>query len=369
MRSRLKNLSELGQAVWLDFLERGFLTDGSLKKLILEDGLTGVTSNPSIFEKAIGSSEVYKQEIKRLLENGDASTQEIYEHLAIADIRTAADLLQPVYERSKALDGYVSLEVSPNLARSVEGTLAEGRRLWQAVNRTNLMIKVPATAEGIIAVRTLIAEGINVNITLIFTLETYEKVLDAYISGLEDRVAANCDISNVASVASFFISRVDSAVNKAIDQRIVGNDPKAGALMLLKGKLAIAGAKMAYQYYLKTKDQRRWQALSDKDAMPQRLLWASTGTKDPSYSDVLYVEALIGNETVNTMPPATMNAFRHHGEAKLSLISDLNEAEQTLAQARSLGLDLQKIGSELLEDGLLQFLTAAALILDAVGTV
>ena len=355
----LQQLGEAGQAVWLDFVQRKMLEDGGLKKLIAEDGLTGVTSNPSIFEKAIGSGD-YDGALKQFVETSDAEPSAVFDFLAIADIQTAADQLRPVYDRLSARDGYVSLEVSPYLAMDTDATLSEARRLWKAVNRPNLMIKVPGTHAGAPAIRTLIGEGINVNVTLLFGLDAYKAVAEAHIAGLEALTAKGGDISKVAGVASFFVSRIDAQIDAAIDKRL-----KAGAggdeadLKRVRGKVAIANAKMAYQYYLGLIETPRWKALAAKGAAPQRLLWASTGTKDPDYSDVLYVASLIGPDTVNTIPPKTMDAFRDHGEVAQTLTQGVDEAKDVLATAQRLGLDLEGVTTRLVEDGVKQFADAA----------
>ncbi len=324
MSNPLKQLTEQGQAVWLDFVSREFLAKGELQKLIERDGLTGVTSNPSIFEKAMGHGSDYDASLKAFLERADAEPVDVYEHLAIEDIQQAADILRPVYDRLEGCDGYVSLEVSPYLALDTRATLDEARRLWQAVNRPNLMVKVPGTPEGAVAIRKLIEEGINVNVTLLFDRNAYMAVAEAYIAGLEARLHQGKDISRLASVASFFISRVDGVLDKLIDER-KGND---GELTELRGKVAIANAKLAYQDYLRLIQSPRWKVLAAKGAHPQRLLWASTGSKDPAYPDTLYVDQLIGPDTVNTMPPKTMDAFRDHGTAAPMLSTAIDAAQR-----------------------------------------
>jgi transaldolase/glucose-6-phosphate isomerase len=355
----LRQLGEAGQAVWLDFVQRKMLDDGGLRKLVEDDGLTGVTSNPSIFDKAIGSGD-YDAALKAFVDVGDAEPAVVFEHLAIQDIQAAADQLRPVYDRMGGRDGYVSLEVSPYLAMDTEGTLTEARRLWGAVNRPNLMIKVPGTHAGVPAIRTLIGEGINVNVTLLFGLDAYKAVAEAHIAGLEALAANGGDISKVAGVASFFVSRIDTQIDEAIDRRL-----KAGAgadeadLKKVRGKVAIANAKIAYQHYLAMIETPRWKALAAKGAAPQRLLWASTGTKNPDYSDVLYVASLIGPETVNTIPPKTMDAFRDHGQVTQTLTAGVDEAKDVLATAERLGLDLAGVTTRLVDDGVRQFADAA----------
>jgi transaldolase/glucose-6-phosphate isomerase len=310
----LKDLRDHRQAVWLDFLSRGFIAEGALKKLVDEDGLRGVTSNPSIFEQAIGKSDEYDQAIERMLERRDRSAGEIFEGLAVEDIRQATDVLRPVFDATHGADGLVSIEVSPYLATNTKDTIAEAKRLWRQIDRKNLMIKVPATSEGLPAIHDLIADGINVNITLLFAQEVYEKVVEAYLSGLETLAAAGGNISQIASVASFFVSRIDTAIDKLLDEKIAhANDPDEKArLAALKGRIAIANAKLAYQRYLRLFAGERWHALAAHGAKPQRLLWASTGTKNKTYSDVLYVEELIGPDTVNTMPVASSAVSAFH---------------------------------------------------------
>jgi transaldolase / glucose-6-phosphate isomerase len=367
MTNPLLQLSDAGQAVWLDFIERKILGDGSFKKLIDEDGLKGVTSNPSIFEKAIGESADYDAPLKAFVEASDGETSAVFEHLAIADIQAAADQLRPVYDRLDAKDGHVSLEVSPYLAKNTEATLAEARRLWAAVDRPNLMIKVPGTAAGVPAIRQLIAEGININVTLLFGLKAYDAVAEAHLAGLEERKAKGGQISKIASVASFFVSRIDSQIDAAIDKRLAAGGADADDLKRVRGQVAIANAKIAYQHYLELTKSPRWKTLADAGAQPQRLLWASTGTKNPDYSDVLYVETLIGPETVNTMPPKTMDAFRDHGKVRPSLTENVEEARSLLTLTEKLGLALDGVTTRLVEDGVKQFADAADKLYGAVA--
>lgn len=365
MTSRLKTIAATGQAVWFDFVERRFLAEGGLRRLIEQDGVTGVTSNPAIFEKAM-AGDAYHDGMAALLRQGDAPAIEIYEHLAIEDIRAAAQDLASVYAETHGRDGYVSLEVAPHLAESAAETVADGKRLWQSVGRPNLMIKVPGTQAGVAAMRELTAAGINVNVTLLFDRARYAEVAEAYIQALETRAARGEDISRIASVASFFISRIDAVLDKEIDRRLAAGDAEAPALRALRGKIAIANAKLAYQHFLELTAGARWQALAAKGAMPQRLLWASTGTKDPAYSDVLYVETLLGPATVNTMPPATMDAFRDHGEAAVTLTENPEAAGEILAEAARLGLDLAATNAALVTAGLQQFSDAADALLAVV---
>src|ERR1700683_668735 len=365
----VKALESHGQTVWLDFLARGFVAKGDLQKLIDSDGVKGVTSNPSIFEKAIGSSDEYDGAIGHALKRGDRPVAELFEHLAIEDIQHAADVLRPVYDRLKGEDGFVSLEVSPYLAMDTKGTIAEAERLWKAVHRKNLMVKVPATPEGLPAIEHLIGEGISINITLLFSQKVYIEVAKAYIAGLEKLVADGGDPSHVASVANFFVSRIDSAVDKQLDEKIAkANDPtEKERLTALKGKVAIANAKLAYQDYKRLFSGARWEKLAANGAKPQRLLWASTGTKNKDYSDVLYVEELIGPNTVNTVPPATLDAFRDHGKPRDSLEENVGDARTVLAELEKSGISLETITAELVKDGVQLFADAADKLYGAVA--
>lgn len=350
----LKSLNNYGQSVWLDYVRRNILIDGELKKMIKEDGLKGMTSNPAIFEKAIGGSSDYDAEIAKLA-GQDLSPMALYERLAIEDIQMAADLLKPVYEETKGKDGYVSLEVSPHLAFKTEETIAEARRLWKAVGRQNIMIKVPGTLQGIPAFETIISEGINVNVTLLFSKGVYHKVALAYIRALEKRAAAGQDISKIASVASFFISRIDSAVDQRLNDCIKQNPVQKETAEKLLGKIAVANARSTYQLYKQIIGQSNWQDLAEKGAMPQRLLWASTSTKNPKYSDVYYVEELIGPDTVNTIPPVTYDAFRDHGKPAKTLESHLEESSALLNDLDKLGISLEEVCTQLTNDGVKLF--------------
>ncbi|MGH1575378.1 bifunctional transaldolase/phosoglucose isomerase [Methylobacterium sp. P31] len=360
---------EQDQAVWLDFVARGFVQKGELKQLVERDGLRGVTSNPSIFEKAIGHSDEYDSSLRSVQETGDSRVIDLFEGLAIADIQAAADVLRPVYESSDGADGYVSLEVSPYLALDTQATLAEARRLHAAVARDNLMVKVPATPEGIPAIRQLTSEGISINVTLLFSQQAYEAVAHAFIDGLDERAKAGHDVSKVASVASFFISRIDVLVDKLLDEKIAeANDPDEKiALEQLKGKVAIANAKLAYQRYKRIFAESKWTALAEKGAKAQRLLWASTGTKNKAYSDVLYVEELIGPNTVNTMPPATMDAFRDHGTVRATIEEDVPGAEAVMARLARAGIDIERVAEQLVREGVQLFIDAADNLLGAVA--
>jgi transaldolase / glucose-6-phosphate isomerase len=365
----VKALENHGQAVWLDFLARGFVANGDLKRLIDTDGVKGVTSNPSIFEKAIGSSDEYDGAIGTALKKGDRPIADLFEHLAIEDIQHAADVLRPVYDDLKGEDGFVSLEVSPYLAMDTKGTIAEAERLWKNVKRRNLMVKVPATPEGLPAIQHLIGKGISINITLLFSQKVYVQVAQAYLAGLEKYVKGGGDPSHVASVASFFVSRIDSAVDKELDEKIAkANDPtEKERLSALKGKVAIANAKLAYQEYKQLFSGARWDKLAAKGAKPQRLLWASTGTKNKDYSDVLYVEELIGPNTVNTVPPATLDGFRDHGTPRDSLEENVADAKRVLAELEKSGISLDAITAELVKDGVKLFADAADKLYGAVA--
>jgi len=351
----LKQLAEYGQSPWLDYIRRDLFTTGELKRLIEEDGLRGMTSNPAIFEKAI-SSEFYKDSIAELALEKNLSANSIYERLAIQDIQTAADALRTVYDATKMRDGYVSLEVSPALAEDSAGTLEEARRLWKAVNRPNLMVKVPATAVGFDTIKQLISEGININVTLLFSQASYAKVAEAYVAGIEKRAAEGKEVSNVASVASFFVSRIDSLIDSQIEEKLKEADGDEKTLLEnLRGKVAIANAKMAYQAYEEIFSGERWEKLSEKGAQTQRVLWASTGTKNEKYSDVLYIEELIGKDTVNTIPPATWDAFRSHGKLRNSLTEKVEEAKETLENLEKAGISLEAATDKLLVDAVRLF--------------
>jgi transaldolase len=347
----LVHLYDFGQSAWVDDLRRGMITTGELKHLIENEGVRGLTSNPAIFEKSIVGSADYDQQIRA---SGHKSVPEIYEDLVVKDIQDAADLFAPLYESSKGADGYVSLEVSPYLARDTEGSLKEAHHLWERVNRPNLMIKIPGTPEGLPAVQSLIAAGINVNVTLLFARSAYAAVVEAYLKGLEAREG---DLSNVASVASFFLSRIDSSVDDLLEKKIQAtSDPEVqGRLKALAGEVAIANAKLAYQHYKTVFESRRFEALEARGARPQRLLWASTGTKNPIYRDVRYIEELVGLNTVNTMPPATLKACVDHCELRSSLESGIEAAELVLDELAAVGISLDQVTDDLLADGLAKF--------------
>ena len=364
----LKDLLKYGQSVWLDYIRRNLITSGELKRLIDEDGLRGMTSNPSIFEKAIAGSTDYADLLRSLQPRTDLDAKARYEILAIRDIQDAADILRPVYEGSKRRDGYVSLEVSPYLARDTQGTLAEARRLWQAVARENVMIKVPGTAEGIPAFQQLISEGININVTLLFSQKVYEKVADAYIAGLEQLATRGGEVSRSASVASFFISRIDNSVDSIVADRLkTSKEPREQEqLKGVLGKVAIANGKLAYEKYQAIFGTSRWKALAAKGAQTQRVLWASTSTKNPSYNDVMYVEEMIGPDTVNTVPPATLDAFRDHGHPRASLTENLEASRRTMKTLAELGISIDEVTDKLTDDGVRLFAEAFDKLLEAV---
>lgn len=364
--SKLRAVAKLGQSIWLDFIRRSLLTSGGLQEYV-DKGVSGVTSNPAIFEKAITAGSEYDEDLRRLAAQG-MSAREIYEALAIADIQRAADILRPVFDaegEAGALlapgdDGYVSLEVSPALAHDAQGTIAEARRLNGAVDRPNVMIKVPATSEGLIAIERLTAEGLNINVTLMFSLQQYDQVAAAYLRGLEARAELGKSLSDIASVASFFVSRIDVKIDRRLDA--IGT-PEAAAL---RGKIGIASAKMAYQRFRVTFRGERWARLANRGARVQRVLFGSTGTKDPAYPDTLYVDNLIAPETINTLPPDTIEAFLDHGTAAATLETDLAAALSQLEALDQVGIDLSVATRELLDEGIEKFATPFDSLLDAI---
>ncbi|MFL6304758.1 MAG: transaldolase [Candidatus Sulfotelmatobacter sp.] len=367
-KSPLQQLLDYGQSMWLDYIRRDLLTSGKLKQMIAEDGLRGMTSNPSIFEKAIADSSLYDDMLKSLASRKDLDATGRFEQLAIRDIQDAADVLRPVYEQSNFRDGYVSLEVSPYLALKTQDTMDEARRLWKAANRENVMIKVPGTAEGLPAIRQLIGEGININITLLFAQEVYEKVAEAYVAGLEDLAKRGGNLKKMASVASFFISRIDTLIDSMLNDRLKKTtDPTQQALFSsLLGKVAIANGKLTYQRYQRIFSGPRWEALAAKGAQTQRVLWASTSTKNPKYRDVIYVEELIGPDTVNTMPLATIDAFRDHGQLRKSLTEDVAGAQKVMDDLARAGIAIKEVTDKLTEDGVKLFADAFDKLLAAV---
>jgi transaldolase / glucose-6-phosphate isomerase len=364
----LKGLLAYGQSPWMDYVRRDLLTSGQLKKYIDDDGLRGMTSNPSIFEKAITGSSLYNDilnspEAKKLDANG------VFEKIAFRDIQDACDIFKPVYAESKRRDGYVSLEVSPFLGYDTKATIAEARRLWKSVNRPNVMIKIPGTPEGLPAIRQCLEEGININITLLFAQSAYEKVAEAFLSALEARAAKGEDISHIASVASFFVSRIDTLVDSQIDEKLKTTTDAGQKALLesIRGKVAIANARLTYKKYLELFGGSRWKALASKGGQTQRLLWASTSTKNPRYRDVLYVEELIGADTVDTIPPATFDAFRDHGKLRPSLTENVEGAAKTMADLAKAGISMKDVTDKLLADGVKLFSDAFKTLLDAVG--
>jgi transaldolase / glucose-6-phosphate isomerase len=364
----LKTLLEFGQSPWMDYVRRDLLTSGTLKKLIQEDGLMGMTSNPTIFEKAITGSKDYSD----ILESPEAKKLDakgVYEKIAIRDVQDATDIFKPVYQQTKRRDGYVSLEVSPLLANDTKGTIEEARRLWKSVGRENVMIKVPGTTEGLPAIRTLLEEGININITLLFAQWVYEDVAEAFLQALEARAKKGQDISHIASVASFFVSRIDTLIDSQIDAKLkTVTDAKQSALLTsLQGRVAIANAKLTYHKYHEIYGGPRWKALAAKGAQTQRLLWASTSTKNPKYRDVLYVEELIGADTVDTIPPATFDAFRDHGTVRASLAENLDDAAKTMLALEKAGISMKEVTDKLVVDGVKLFADAFRQLLEATG--
>ncbi|MBB3057179.1 transaldolase [Mucilaginibacter gotjawali] len=343
--NKVKQIHSFGQSIWLDFIDREIMSSGKLQKLIDADGVRGVTSNPAIFEKAITSSSDYDADIRKLSDS-DKTNEEIFFGLAIEDIKNATDLFKGIYDESKGVDGYVSLEVSPFLALDAEGTAKQAEELWKAVDRKNVMIKIPGTKPGLQAIRQSIGKGININVTLLFGLPRYEEVAEAYIAGLEDHLAAGHNIGHISSVASFFLSRIDVLVDPLLDEKSLGD---------LKGEVAIASAKKAYEIYKRVFSGPRWEALAAKGAKVQRLLWASTSSKNPAFKDTKYVEALIGADTVDTVPLETIEAFRDHGIAANVLEDGLDKATETLDRLKAAGIDLDKLTQQLEDEGIDKF--------------
>ena len=362
----LLELQALGQSIWMDFIRRGSTVSGELQRLIEEDGISGVTSNPSIFEKAITESKDYEEAIETLSRHGK-SAEEIYRSMTVEDIQSVADLLSPTYDQTDGRDGFVSLEVSPGLAYDTAGTIEEARLLWSLVQRPNVMIKVPATREGIPAIQALTGEGINVNITLLFGLPRYQEVVDAYISGLENWVGKGGNPSHVASVASFFLSRIDVLLDPVLEKKAQRGDPEGEIASRLQGQVAIASAKVAYQIYKEIIDTDRFRRLVEKGARPQKLLWASTSTKNPQYRDTKYVEPLIGQDTINTMPIETLTAYRDHGQPKLSIEEEVSRAYHVLGELSSLGIDLDMATQRLEQEGVQKFISAFDRLMDVLG--
>jgi transaldolase len=363
----LKGLLAYGQSPWLDYIRRNILLNGDLKKMIDNDGLRGMTSNPAIFEKAISAGDDYNDIIKAA-DAKSSTAMALYEKIAIRDVQDATDIFGPVHKETKGRDGYVSLEVSPNLAFNTQATIDEARRLWKTVNRPNVMIKIPATPQGIPAIRQALEEGININITLLFAQSAYEQVAEAYFGALEARAAKGQDISHIASVASFFVSRIDSLVDSTIDakEKTETDSAKKALLESLRGKVAIANARRTYAKYQELIATPRWKALAGKDAQTQRLLWASTSTKNPKYRDVLYVEELIGADTVDTIPPATFDAFRDHGKLRNSLTENVAGANKTMSDLEAAGISMKEVTDKLLADAVKLFQDPFKQLLDTI---
>lgn len=353
MTTRLHALHVSGQSLWLDYIDRAMLGNGDLARRIRDDALTGMTSNPTIFEKALAEGTSYDAQLRTL--PASATDREAFELVATTDVRDACDAFRAVYDATQGVDGYVSLEVSPDLARDSAGTVAEAHKLWQKVDRPNLMIKVPGTPEGATAVRQLIADGININVTLLFAIDAHALVIEAYLAGLEQRASAGMPIDRIASVASFFVSRVDSAIDKQLETMAIANEARADTLRALQGKAAIANAKLAYQLFTQLFRGPRWNALASRGARVQRPLWASTSTKNPAFRDVIYVEELVGPNTVNTLPPATLEAFRDHGEVRPTVAAGVGDAEQALRALEAAGISLHAVTERLLREGLASF--------------
>ncbi len=352
----LKQLTRFGQSIWLDYIRRSLMTSGELRRMVEEDGLGGMTSNPSIFEKAIAGGEEYADYLKQLRTDKSLDAKGVYERLAIRDIQDAADVLRPVYASSRKRDGYVSLEVAPYLAQKTQDTIDEAFRLWKAVDRPNLMIKIPGTPAGVPAIETVLREGVNVNVTLLFAQEMYEEVAWAYVRALEQRAAAGQDLAGMAGVASFFVSRIDTAVDALLDTRLPqADDAQKKLLESVRSKVAIANAKLAYERYQRIFSGPRWDALAAKGAQTQRVLWASTSTKNPKLRDVLYIEELIGKDTVNTIPPATYDAFKDHGKPRASLIEDVEGARRVMADLAAAGISMEVVTADLVTAGVKQF--------------
>ncbi len=363
----LKQLARFGQSIWLDYIRRSLMTSGELRRMVEEDGLGGMTSNPSIFEKAIEGGEEYADYLAQLKTDKSLDAKDIYERLAIRDIQDAADVLRPVYASTNRRDGYVSLEVAPYLAHKTQDTIDEALRLWKTVDRPNVMIKIPGTPAGVPAIETVLREGVNVNVTLLFAQEMYEEVAWAYVRALEQRAAAGQDLAGMAGVASFFVSRIDTAVDGLLDGRLPqADDTQKKLLESVRSKVAIANAKLAYERYQRIFSGPRWDALAAKGAQTQRVLWASTSTKNPKLRDVLYIEELIGKDTVNTIPPATYDAFKDHGRPRASLTEDVEGARRVMADLAAAGISMESVTADLVTAGVKQFEDAFTKLLAAV---
>ena len=356
MSNPLQQLKNFGQSVWYDNIDRAQLVSGQFQDLLDNDGVVGVTANPTIFQKSVSHGSAYDEQMTQLIGEGK-SVNEIYEAMIIQDVRTVADMLRPIYDRTNMADGYVSLEVSPELAHDTNATLAEVRRFWKLVDRPNLFIKIPATPEGIPAIQAALTEGININITLIFSIEAYRDVTEAYLNALEDRNASGKDISHIASVASFFVSRVDTLVDKMLDDKIkaTGDSAEQQKFKMLQGKAAIANARLVYQDFKKIFSTPRFETLKHSGAHVQRPLWASTSTKNPAYRDVLYAEELIGPDTVDTMPLETIENFKDHGRAELTIENNIPQARAELEMLESVGISYDAVTQQLLDEGVQKF--------------
>jgi len=369
MSNPLKRLAAIGQSVWYDYIRRDLYTGPTLKRLIEEDGLSGMTSNPTIFQKAIADSSLYDEEVRRQSRTTRDSGQ-IFEALAVADVRGASDAFRPVYDAKSGNDGFVSIEVAPHLARDTQGTIVEARRLWKSCDRPNVMVKIPGTAEGVPAIHQCVAEGININITLLFSVPRYREVMEAYLTGMEERLGRRQPVDRVRSVASFFVSRVDTNADKKLDA-LAGDtsrsEPDRAAARRLRGRLAIANAKIAYEAFEQVFGSDRYAALKAKGVSVQRPLWASTSAKDPAYPDLYYVEALVAPESVDTMPPETFDAYRDHGDPKVRIREDLAGAHAAVRDLASIGLDVDRIADELEEEGVKKFSDSYAALLKAVA--
>ena len=365
MSGRIDELHALGQALWYDNIERGILKNGALAQMITDGDIRGVTSNPSIFKKAIAQTSEYDRALVPLAKKG-LDKVGIYEALAVEDIQAAADLFAPLYRESSGGDGYVSMEVSPFLAHDTQGTLKDAKRIWAMVDRPNLMVKIPATKEGLPAITEAIAEGMNINVTLIFSLDRYQEVMQAYLSGLEKRLEQGLPIDGIASVASFFVSRIDTNVDKRLDAIAEAEGSKTSKAAALKGKLAVASAKLAYQEFRKTFNSPRFKALEKRGANIQRPLWASTSTKNPAYPDTLYVDSLIGPHTVNTVPPKTLKAFKDHGTVALTLEQGVEDARSVFAEVEALGVSMAAVTQELEDKGVESFADAFTALLASI---
>jgi transaldolase len=351
----IKATLDLGQSVWLDFISRELMDTGKLDRL-MSDGVRGMTSNPSIFQQAISEGRDYDADLERGIEREESAAQ-IFEDIAVADVSRAADIIRPVYDQTNGADGFVSIEVSPGTAYNTEATIAEARRLWESVNRPNVMVKIPGTDAGMPAIRAMLAEGLNINITLLFSLEQYRQVVEMHLQAMEERIKAGKPVEHIASVASFFVSRVDNVVDKQLQDK--GN--KA-----LAGKAAIANACLAYRHFMEITASDRWRKLAEKGVRVQRPLWASTSTKNPEYSDILYVQELIAENTVNTMPPKTLNAFKDHGQPQRSLLRNLDEADGIIKQIGRLDIDIKKVTFDLIEDGVKKFAESYNQVISAI---